>query len=102
MPDFITKRDVKSVLRMLADKMDDGGFTALSQGIAAVEDMTPSDAVLVQRGKWERRTKKTNVSSDIRWVCSVCGYQTEAKFANTHFHYCPNCGANLMGEPHDE
>ena len=95
MPEFVSKRDVKSVLKILADKMDDSGFTAISQGIAAVEDMEAADAVLVQHGKWERLVGRINVSADIRWACSVCGYQTDVKYANSHYHYCPNCGADM-------
>lgn len=45
-------------------------------------------------GKWlpENRTL------DAFWVCSSCGFPSEAHAANILYKFCPNCGANMRSE----
>ena len=31
------------------------------------------------------------------WVCSECGYASEAFAANKLYHYCPRCGVKMRG-----
>ena len=47
-----------------------------------------------KRGKWlpENRTM------DAFWVCSACGFPSEAHAANIIYNFCPNCGADMRGE----
>lgn len=44
-----------------------------------------------KKGKWlpENRT------IDAFWVCSSCGFPSEAHAANILYKYCPNCGAEM-------
>jgi transcription initiation factor IIE alpha subunit len=52
------------------------------------------DAVPVKHGKWlpENRTM------DAYWVCSCCGFPSEAHGAFKIYKYCPNCGARMDEE----
>lgn len=35
------------------------------------------------------------------WVCSACGFPSEASAANVLYKYCPVCGAKMEGEEND-
>lgn len=52
------------------------------------------DAVPVRHGKWlpENRTM------DAFWVCSCCGFPSEAHGAFKIYKFCPNCGARMDAE----
>lgn len=52
------------------------------------------DAVPVRHGKWlpENRTM------DAFWVCSCCGFPSEAHGAFKIYKFCPNCGARMDEE----
>ena len=32
------------------------------------------------------------------WICSECGFSSEAFGANILYRFCPNCGADMRGE----
>lgn len=49
--DYIKRKDAVSVCAILADKMDDVGFTAVSQCIGAIKDIYAADVVEVVRCK---------------------------------------------------
>lgn len=53
-----------------------------------------ADAVLVKHGHWIASDPRT---TDAFWVCSCCGFPSEAHGAFKLYHYCPQCGA-LMDE----
>ena len=60
-----------------------------------LKDLPAADVVPVRRGKWipENRTM------DAFWVCSACGFPSEAFAASILYKYCPNCGArNIEGD----
>lgn len=59
-----------------------------------VKDLPTVDAVPVRHGKWlpENRTM------DAYWVCSCCGFPSEAHGAFKIYKYCPNCGARMDEE----
>ena len=61
--------------------------------ISRIDNAPTVDAVPVRHGKWlpENRTM------DAFWVCSCCGFPSEAHGAFKIYKYCPNCGAR-MGE----
>ena len=47
-----------------------------------------------KKGKWlpENRTM------DAFWVCSVCGFPSEAHAANILYNFCPHCGADMRAD----
>ena len=66
----------------------------VSHGVVHYEDIMAQptvDAVPVRHGKWlpENRTM------DAYWVCSCCGFPSEAHGAFKIYKYCPNCGARM-------
>ena len=49
----------------------------------------------------ERKTGKwlpENRTMDAFWVCSECGFPSEAHAANILYNYCPNCGSYNGGD----
>ena len=52
--------------------------------------MPTIDAEPVRHGKWI--PDKTGNSY---WICTKCGFPSEASGAFTLYHYCPNCGARM-------
>ena len=57
-----------------------------------IKDAPTVDAVKVKHGHW--------IASDPRitgayWVCSRCGFPSEAHGAFKLYKYCPNCGARM-------
>lgn len=46
-----------------------------------------------KKGKWE-----PDESGDDYWICSACGFASEAFGADILYHFCPNCGAEMEGE----
>ena len=54
-------------------------------------DMMPTiDAEPVKHGKWI--PDKTGNSY---WICTKCGFPSEASDAFVLYHYCPQCGAKM-------
>ena len=51
-----------------------------------------------KKGKWlpENRT------IDAFWVCSSCGFPSEAHAANILYNFCPHCGADMREDQHDQ
>ena len=43
-----------------------------------------------KKGMW-----KSDESGDDYWICSVCGFASEAFGANILYHFCPSCGADM-------
>lgn len=35
------------------------------------------------------------------WICSDCGFVSEASGADLLYNFCPNCGADMRGEQDD-
>ena len=51
----------------------------------------PTIEPMRKKGRWlpENRTM------DAFWVCSECGFPSEAHAANILYKFCPNCGAKM-------
>jgi rubrerythrin len=43
-----------------------------------------------KKGEW-----KPDESGNVYWICSACGFASEAFGANILYHFCPNCGADM-------
>lgn len=54
------------------------------------------DAVPVRRGHW-----KEDPSGYGFWICSHCGFVSEASAANMLYKFCPVCGALMEGKDGD-
>lgn len=59
--------------------------------LMTIEEQPTVDAVLVRRGKWIRKNDGHFLQCEFcnRCIREPIGYM---------FKYCPNCGANMMGE----
>lgn len=53
-----------------------------------------------KRAEPERKkgTWKPDESGNVYWICSVCGFASEAFGADILYHFCPSCGADMRGE----
>ena len=43
-----------------------------------------------KKGKW-----MPDKSGVVYWICSECGFASEAFGANILYHFCPHCGAEM-------
>ena len=57
-------------------------------------DVAPTvDAVPVVHGHW-----KEDPSGYGFWICSACGFVSEASVADMLYKFCPVCGAKMHGK----
>jgi len=63
-------------------------ITDLVNGIPAV------DAMPVVHGRW----KESKCLDECFWICSNCGFPSEALAAPKLYKFCPNCGAKMDKE----
>lgn len=55
------------------------------------------DEEQVKHGKW-----LPDRTGNVYWVCSNCGFPSEASGAFKLYKYCPNCGAKMNEEEDDD
>ena len=67
----------------------DTQHAALREALGRVETV---DAVPVKHGRW-----KEDSSGYGFWICSACGFVSEASAANMLYKFCPHCGAKMDG-----
>ena len=53
-----------------------------------------ADVAPVVHGQW----KENDNFDDGFWVCSSCGFVSEATAAHKLYKFCPNCGADMREE----
>ena len=61
--------------------------------IELVEDAPTVDAVPVVHGRWKEDTGGYGF-----WICSHCGFVSEASGADMLYKFCPVCGAKMDGK----
>lgn len=71
----------------------DTQHAALREALGRVESV---DAVPVRYGRW-----KEDPSGYGFWICSACGFVSEASAADMLYKFCPVCGAKMDGEDGD-
>lgn len=62
-----------------------------------VDQIPRIEAAPVRHGTW-----LPDKTGNVYWVCSCCGFPSEASGAYKLYKYCPNCGAKMDGEEKDE
>lgn len=63
--------------------------------VATVLNAPAADVAPVAHGRWIE-----SESFDVGfWVCSNCGFVSEAIAAHKLYNHCPNCGAKMDDEP---
>ena len=93
--DVISRQAAIDALADMHCKSDEDGYVWIIRSDAwARIDALPSVTPKQKTGKWlpENRT------NDAFWVCSACGFPSEAHGANILYNYCPNCGARMTEE----
>ena len=58
-----------------------------------LEALPTVDAVPVRHGRWREDTGGYGF-----WICSHCGFVSEASAADLLYRYCPMCGAKMDGK----
>lgn len=58
-----------------------------------IDAMPTVDAVPVAHGRW-----KEDPSGYGFWICSACGFVSEASAADMLYKFCPVCGAKMDGK----
>lgn len=59
--------------------------------ITAIREIPAADVAPVVHGRW----KENDNFDDGFWVCSSCGFVSEATAAHKLYKFCPNCGADM-------
>lgn len=59
-----------------------------------IQDIPAADVAPVVHGRW----KENDNFDDGFWVCSSCGFVSEATAAHKLYKFCPNCGADMREE----
>ena len=92
--DAVSRADMLDVYAELYDIFDDstGIIKQLHKTFDKLREL-PSVVPKHKKGEWMPETDEV----DAFWVCSACGFPSEASAANILYNYCPNCGANLRG-----
>ena len=73
-------------------------------GVLYVLDMIDAqptvDAVEVVHGRWKRELVPIANMDIVRYrdTCSICGAKAEFLCRDSHYNYCPNCGAKMDGD----
>lgn len=74
-----------------ADEYDGGyNFERHKKIRDALMALPTVDAVPVVHGHW-----KEDPSGYGFWICSACGFVSEASAADVLYKFCPNCGADM-------
>ena len=104
MTDFISREAAIKVIQDYGKGAISDGMTALDPvddivSLArAMEWLDAADVAPVRHGQWAEPDK-----FDLGfWLCSNCGFLSEAVAANRMYNYCPSCGAKMGGEKANE
>ena len=81
----------------ILDFRSDGETVANSVG-DILSELPAVDAAPVRHGRW-----KEDPSGYGFWICSACGFVSEASAANMLYKFCPVCGADMRkdGDHHE-
>lgn len=93
---LIDEQTAYAVLTDYYHHTTDTQHAALREALGRVETV---DAVPVVHGRWREDTGGYGF-----WICSHCGFVSEASAADLLYRYCPMCGAKMDGkdgEQHD-
>jgi len=74
------------------DELTDGYNDGIDMAITVVSGLPTVDAVPVVHGHWKEDTGGYGF-----WLCSHCGFVSEASAADLLYRYCPHCGARMDG-----
>lgn len=73
-------------------------YAVLSEVMEAVKHVPTADSVERKRGRWEMKPDPYGFFDEIP-VCSECGCTTKMRET---YKFCPNCGAEMRGEEHED
>lgn len=100
MSDLIQRQDaIEAVYEALRTPLPCYGNNLLQDSMTlakAIVDNIPSVEPERKKGTW-----KPDESGNVYWICSVCGFASEAFGADILYHFCPNCGCEMTRGGHE-
>lgn len=92
MSDCIDRQTIINLLTSRAETLRGlyGDLGGAASGVRKLVQTLPSVEPEQKKGKWI-----PDKSGIVYWICSECGFVSEAFGANILYHFCPNCGAKM-------
>lgn len=91
MSDYISRKEaIARVCHVLADHICE------TQALHVLNEITAADVRPVVHGEWIECFEdfRQQIAGD---KCSACGFEHYGTNIS-HYHFCPNCGADMRGE----
>ena len=64
-----------------------------------VDAIPAEDVAPIKHGQWIKMTGMMPPEFHGHYECSLCEWHGKYNTKETHYLYCPNCGAKMDGEP---
>lgn len=85
-----------------SDPHDIGYYAAMGRAIRFAKESSTMDAVPVVHAQWKYKVAYTSFVHISNLIyCTACGGGFH-RIDGINFRYCPNCGARMDGDPHDD
>lgn len=94
MDNFITKQDILEYIDYELHPIISPDYYDV---YCTLHDMVENCPDFEKESERKKGTWKPDESRNVYWICSACGFASEASGANILYHYCPNCGTDMRG-----